>query len=229
MQGQSAADAIAELAKAFPKPTNAQALAVLVAGFEIPEIDPDKPGKDAWAVPWSAPFGVLPRMRLLACGWTKRGDTLKSADDAAWWSSEFLLDKPVSLPRVKGFVQPSVWTALATYAAWVETNVKDVSWTLTPDLFSGDSNALSTELVNVAEDLARLSAPLKGTSNRADGCTPYIVAIKPGQQPIPNSPCIASLSDKAGPLRPVVDVNDSAKRFGLFVLVMYVLSKLPDR
>lgn len=214
LQGQTAADAIAELAKAFPKPTNAQALAVLVGNsFEPPTID----AKTKWAEPWAGGLGVLPRMRLAASGWLKKGDTVRSPDDAAWWSAPFVLGPPVALPLA------SVWTAIATYAATVEREAKSTAWVLAPDLFAGDSAAIATELVNVADDLAALQ------SKRADECTPYVVAFKPGAQPIANVPCLTRIGDKAGPLRPVVDFEAKSIEVMKWALVIYLITKLlPD-
>jgi hypothetical protein len=179
--------------------------------------------KTKWAEPWMLPFGVLPRMRLAACGWTKPGDAFKAFDDAAWWSAPFEMRAPFSLPAV------SVWTALATYAATVEVNAKDVTWILTQALFDGDSSSISTELANIADDLSAISVKQKGAAASPAECAPYVAIARAGAQPIINPACITKVNDRAGPLRPVVDFNDQLKGIALFILVGYILSKLPDR
>ena len=221
-QAQTAAEAIAVLSKAFPTPTNAQALAACVAPFEISGgVAFPADAKTKWAQPWMLPVGVIPRMRLAACGWTKPGDVLKAADDAAWWGAPFEMRAPFSLPKV------SVWVTLATYVATVEANAHDTTWVLTQSLFDGDSSSISTELANIADDLAAMMVKPKGSTAAFGDCAPFVAIPRPGAQPVLNVPCLTSLRDRTNPVKPIIDANKAALEIAKWLLVIYLLSKLP--
>jgi hypothetical protein len=117
-------------------------------------------------------LGVLPRMRLLACGWTNPGDRFRSPMDAAWWSA------PYGRP---------LWEPLLTYARAADavTNVGPLQWDAT--LALGDAGALSHALSRVASELEVIHAA------GHDVCAPFLIPTLEGVLPQPGASCLTRL------------------------------------
>lgn len=207
-----AIDGIKQLSARFPKPSNAQALAALAALFEVDVATAEAAGWDHFvAQAWFVPLGILPRMRLNACGWKGAGDRFHDATDSAWWDKEY--DGPL-------------WVPLATY---VKTHPTAASqWFLDEQLVLGDSTSLSTELGNVTADLAAVVGAF------ADKCQPYLVPRVLGVQPIASIACLTLVAgrQKVDPeklipiLRPIKDLKqfslDSLKLIAVGVAIYYL-------
>lgn len=156
----------------MPRPTNAQALAALNAAFEPVDIDhADGYARDT-AQRWVMPDGILPRMRLVACGWKNPGDRFRAAEDAAWWA------RPYELP---------MWVPLLTYAQTSE-KAGQVGWLWDDAMARGDSTALSHGIISAQSELDKIVAA------RSDKCLPYFVPKRAGVQPLPNKPCLVALA-----------------------------------
>ncbi len=130
------------------------------------------------------PDGVLPRMRLLAWGWTKKGDKFKSPSDTAWWKARY---------------QFPLWAPLETYLDQATRSGNEppaVVWD--DDLASGDAAELSRSLPQVVQgDLPPVfEAP----------CPKWLIPPARGMLPIPNPACI--------PTGPIKDAIDKVHRRG---------------
>lgn len=167
------------LASRWPRPTNAQALAVLdgLAPQWSAASSAIAAGVPSTVETFLAPAGILPRMRLLACGWTKPGDTLRRPQDSAWWGA------PYAFP---------LWNPLRTYASLVGS-VAGVEMRPDDDLASGDIAALSQSIVLLVDDAAPVfEAP----------CPKWLIPPGRGQLPIPNPECLErELRDRVDKIR----------------------------
>jgi hypothetical protein len=218
LQGQTAAEAIAVLAKSFPRPTNAMALAALHSAWEATSADTGTAAgiPASIALGWFMPDGILPRMRLVACGWRNPGDNFRAPTDEVWWRT------PFALP---------LWVPLATYARTVERLAHQTAWLFDDDMSKGDSDALSPALRATAADLRDIERVF------SDKCLPYSVPRAPGVQPIPNAPCIAALgiTRKTGLVDPERNpvLRPAPSPFGIppwvfWAAVLWAITKLPE-
>lgn len=156
----------------FPRPTNALALAALEG---VPQWQDASlaisGGMDALAASqYMAPDGILPRMRLIACGWLKPGDSFRRPEDGAWWQSPY---------------RYALWPQLATYATLVDrTGAHSFTWD--DQVAAGDSGAISQSLqLTVAELKDVLEAP----------CPRWIIPPS-GGLPVANPECARKDKDK---------------------------------
>ncbi len=118
-------------------------------------------------------------MRLLACGWTKPGDTF-AKPEAPWWKQTY---------------RYPVWSVLRT---WVSKTSPPVA-VVNDKLASGDAGELSQEMLAVAADLAAIRAA------GLDESPPYLIPTAPGALPSYNAnakfPTGACRDKKTGKLR----------------------------
>lgn len=163
----------------FPNPTNAQAVAALDA--LVPQSDAPAAIARGWNVDvassWLLPDGILPRMRLLAWGWTKPGDRFKSPSDRAWWGKRY---------------QYPLWNPIETYVDQAERQDGTdssgfVGWD--DDLAAGDEAELSRSMPAVVHD--DLPAAM------AKPCPEWLIPPGRGMAPIPNPSCLK------GPIRDI--------------------------
>lgn len=166
---------MASLRGRFPRPTNALALAALEG---VPQWT-DASNAIAGGFPalasqqYMAPDGVLPRMRLIACGWLTPGDSFRRPEDGAWWQSPY---------------RYALWPQLATYATLVDQIDPRVRHVMTWDeqVAAGDSGAISQSLqLTVAELKDVLEAP----------CPRWIIPPS-GGLPVANPECARKDRDK---------------------------------
>lgn len=134
--------AVAQARRQFPRPTNAEALALLEA-FGQPPLD-----GDAYQV-YQSDDGVMPRFRLTAAGWVNPGDVLRTAPDELWWRRPYLYSS-------------RLYAALAAQAHSSEQYMAATGTSVAPvfdaDLARGDESALAHELVGVKAALANIYA-----------------------------------------------------------------------
>lgn len=186
MLGQdSASEALRSAASRFPNPTNAQAVAALDAAWQ-PTLDADGAIAAGWredmAQAFLPPEGILPRMRLLAWGWTKPGDKFKSPGDASWWSKRY---------------QYPLWAPLETYLTQLESHGMPVSFTWDDDLAGGNAALLSYSLPAVVRD----DLP---PVNEAP-CPKWLIPPGRGQMPIPNPECVLKdIKKRIDPLKDII-------------------------
>ena len=124
------------------------------------------------------PEGIFPRMRLLAWGWTKKGDKFKSPGDVAWWKARY---------------QFPLWNPIETYIQQATLSGNEppaIQWD--EELAAGDQAELSRSLPAVVED----DLP---PVNEAP-CPKWLIPPGRGQTPIANPACI----DKK-PIRDEID------------------------
>jgi len=95
---------------------------------------------------FQAPYGVLPRFRLIACGWMKPGDRLRDPTDWRWWTQKY--------------AKPSLmWAALAASARISESYLREMGdavpvpiWNA--QLASGTPSELAHDVAMTADELA---------------------------------------------------------------------------
>jgi len=178
-------EALLSLASRFPSPTNAQAVAALDSFSQSDADSMIRVGlREDVARSFLLPDGVLPRMRLLAWGWTKKGDKFKSPSDAAWWRSRY---------------QFPLWAPLETYLQQASASGNEppaVVWD--DDLAAGDQAELSRSLPQVVQgDLPPVfEAP----------CPKWLIPPGRGMLPIINPACVDP--------QPVRDEIDKVHRRG---------------
>lgn len=179
----SALAAVRSLASRYPTPTNAVAVAALdsfVMTTAEREVADGVPA--AVAIAFAAPDGILPRMRMLAWGWTKPGDKFRSPQDAAWWRSAY---------------RYPLWAPLETLMDQLtRAGVAPDGLVWDDDLARGSAAELSRSLPSVIQEDAPpvFEAP----------CPKYIIPPSRGMMPILNPDCIQKGIDK-GPLRDDID------------------------
>jgi hypothetical protein len=165
---------LSSLSRRFPRPTNQVALAAALSVWQpvnaraIPDVH------SGTAESFAMPLGVLPRMALLAAGWTKPGDKLREPNDTKWWQSTYKF---------------ALWNPLLTWAdvlANRENGEPPFDWHA--QVASGDTVAISDALQRVADDLRDIQAV------KADRCMPYKIPTKRGEMPTPNVVCLAQLA-----------------------------------
>ncbi len=124
-----------------------------------------------YAASYLAPDGIFPRMRLIAAGWLKPGDTFKRPDDKAWWAAPY---------------RYALWPQLRTYARVAD--IAEIRGMLfDEDVAKGDPAALSQSLAGLIDELAPvMEAP----------CPRWLVPTGPGQLPVPNPDCLKPDPDK---------------------------------
>lgn len=199
----------------FPKPSNCQALATLAAVFDAPDVpNAVQFGWDAGiAQGWFLPDGVLATMRLRACGWESKGDTLPAKHDHAWWNAPY---------------SGALYVPLLTY---VQTHPSaDAEFTFNEQLALGDPESIQVEVANVAGDLTII------TQAFSDVCRPFLVPIRPGVQPQLDIVCAATVAarrkvdpNKAFPLPDAVrrakQASADALKLVAIAAVIYLLEK----
>lgn len=101
-------------------------------------------GPDDVARRYQAPDGILPRMRLLAWGWEKPGDKLRSPSDSAWFSRRY---------------QYPLWAPIATYVSQlVNAGQEPPAFQWDEDLAKGDAGELARSLPDAVQAMAVVSA-----------------------------------------------------------------------
>jgi hypothetical protein len=175
---QTTSQAISSLSKRFPKPTNSVALAAIGAVWEATSADAAKKEglREDIADAFLLPLGVLPRMRLLAVGWTKPGDSFKSAQDAGWWKR----------PWHKG--GDYLWNPLATWAAAIQKAGLGGNFGFDEEIAKGYPEAISDAIAGVRVDLKLIQ------DARADICAPYLIPRVKGVIPDPQVVCLARVA-----------------------------------
>ncbi|HZV63436.1 MAG TPA: hypothetical protein VFG03_00800 [Telluria sp.] len=182
-------EAIRRLASSYPTPTNAQAVAALDS-FSQPDaasLIGDGVREDV-ASSFLLPDGVFPRMRLLAWGWTKKGDKFKSPQDASWWRARY---------------QYPLWQPIETYFDQMTRNGNAPSVLWDELLAKGDPAELSYAVSAVVQqDLPPVNeAP----------CPRWLIPPGRGMLPIANPSClekpVRDEVDKVYP-KPVVERAD---------------------
>jgi len=158
--------AIRTLSSTYPSPTNAQAIAALdsFAAVTADQAIADGVREDV-ARSFYGPDGVLPRMRLLAWGWTNPGDLLRPPSDRKWWQAAY--GRPL-------------WNVLETLFSQLGDNAQPLQWDAQEA--AGDEAELSRSYAAVvADDLPPVNeAP----------CPRYLIPPGRGQMPIPNPECL---------------------------------------
>lgn len=145
-----------QMASKWPSPSNAQALAALTAFTEpadnLAAIASGEP--ESVAMAYYTPTGILPRMRLLAAGFTRKGDKFKSATDRAWWTARY--------------AHP-LWPVLR---AWLRNarNPSGGPTHLSDDVANADAGALSQELLAINDELRAI-----GESGLLGMSPPYLI------------------------------------------------------
>lgn len=144
---------------------------------------------DVFASAYMMPLGILPRMRLLAFGWEKPGDTLRQPTDRAWWSKRYTSG---------GFAPRKLWEPLSTY---VDKVVPNTTPHFPEDVAAMDATALARQRNATASELEDIQRV------KADICAPFIIPARRGVVPTPETVCIARIEaarqgDKSKPLIP---------------------------
>jgi hypothetical protein len=206
LSGMTVTQALAKLRGAFPRATNALALAALEG---VPQWSTAAAGVAAGlttnvAESYLAPDGVLPRMRLIACGWLKAGDSFRHPEDAAWWKQSYRYD---------------LWPQLESYAAAVD-NTASHEMTWDADVAAGDVGAISQAMSLTVEELKDVfEAP----------CPKWLVP--PGRgMPTPNPECIRREAEKNKDKIPLPPVPQRGSSSGsgwllLVIAVAYMLGR----
>lgn len=140
----------------------------------------------SFALPW----GILPRMELLAAGWVKPGDEFKRAEDRAWWT--------------KRYAHP-LWEPLRTYAKILDDNSIGVPRAFDEALAAGKPSAISRALTSAGENLDAIR------KDGSDVCAPFFIPARDGVMPVRNDSCQARLNAKKAPdlTKPIRDVVSS--------------------
>lgn len=204
-----ATDAIDTLARLFPRPTNAQALAALDGLSQAADADAGvRQGlTELVAESYLMTLGVLPRMRFLASGWTNPGDKLRLPTDAAWWSATYKFP---------------LWDVLFTFADIQEKAGLSPSVAWQQPLSEGDQGELSQTLLAVASELATI------VRLKQDTCTPYIIPTKRGVLPTPSFACLAKVKGKEAIDERKQRKDDATRaswvKAGLFFGAIYVIA-----
>lgn len=119
----------------------------------------------AWAPQYLAPDGILPRMRLIACGWLKPGDQFRRPDDAGW----------------REVYRYDLWPQLGTYVDQLEKSGVTAPMTFDDTLASGDIGAITQAMEQTVRELQPvLEAP----------CPKWLVPTQRGQLPLLNPECL---------------------------------------
>jgi hypothetical protein len=198
----------------WPRPTNAQVVAVLQAvGY---------PGLSASDFPlFQGGTGVVPRLLLRAFGWTPTVslDKLKDPSNTTWWQTRF--DDPATF-----------WATLAMQAklseAWITAEGLDMSrgGAFDLDIANAKPAALAQEGVNQAYN-AWEDIQAEGTAD----CPPFLLA--PGGLPVPNPKCMTKeLCAKypelcKGPIRKVPGLLTFP--WWAWVALLYAVSRRKER
>lgn len=122
------------------------------------------------AVSFLWPNGILPRMRMLAAGFTKDGDKIKAATDSAWWG------KPYAYP---------MWNPVGTYLDKCHAADLDGPFVWDEGVANAEPGALSQAIISIADEIDGLR---KG---KALGCAPFFIPARRGVMPTPNPACAA--------------------------------------
>lgn len=162
-------EAIRRLASSYPNPTNAQAVAALDS-FSQPDAASLIGGglREDVAASFLLPDGVFPRMRLLAWGWTKKGDRFRSPQDASWWKARY---------------QYPLWQPIETYIDQLTRSGVDAPSVMWDEaLAAGSPEELSYSVSAVVQqDLPPVNeAP----------CPKWLIPPGRGMLPIPNPSCL---------------------------------------
>lgn len=125
----------------------------------------------SFALPW----GILPRMELLAAGWVKPGDEFKRAEDRAWWT--------------KRYAHP-LWEPLRTYAKILDDNSIGVPRAFDEEIAAGKPSAISRALTSAGENLDAIR------KDGSDVCAPFLIPARNGVMPVRNDVCQAALNGR---------------------------------
>lgn len=215
---QDPRQAISSLSRKFPKPSNALAIAVLAGVWEGTNatvgVQAGLP-QDV-ANRFLHPLGIIPRLRLVACGWKNPGDKFKLATDTLYWK------RPYDLPL-------SFWPSVQT---WVDLLAKanvGGNFVFEQAVADADPAALSRAIVRAEEDLRELQ------TSKTDVCLPFIPSTKTGVLPSANNACLVRLGvGKAiEPVKPVLDevisIFGVSLPWWVWVALGYVAIKQLDR
>lgn len=205
---RSPIDIIASLRSRYPNPTNAQALAALemFGDRTVEEVRGALPGDSLTSAAtieyldavgrFLLPDGVLPRMRLLAWGWTQPGDKFKSPADGGWWKR--IYDYPL-------------WNVIDTYILYQQGDLY-----FDHELAAGDQGELSRSLAAVVQyDLPPVQeAP----------CPRYLIPPGKRQLPIPNPACV-KLPGRIPPTVPTPPAAAAATGWGWLLVLLLLLDE----
>lgn len=212
--GETPSEQFSSLSKRYPRPSNAQALAVLDAVFEF--VDADSGERAGLPTPVARaflhPLGIIPRMRLLACGWTKPGDKFRKASDRAWWTKRY---------------QHPLWEPLGTWIdSLAHSDVGQRAMVFEEAIANAEPAALSRELATAVEDLRIIRAA------NADICAPFLIPRRRGVMPEANIVCITRIEagDKLEKHKePIEAIFRPALPWWVVVGLVFVASKVIDR
>lgn len=113
------------------------------------------------------PKGVIPRLELLACGWSSGDDKLLSPTDPKW----------------KALYPRQLWEPLATWAVLLDKANLGGSWAWDQDVADANPAALTRALGRARDDLDAIVAA------KWDLCWPWIPSTKAGTMPVMNMTC----------------------------------------
>lgn len=158
------------------------------------------------------PLGIIPRMRLLACGWTKPGDKFRKADDKAWWTKRY---------------QHPLWEPLGTWIdSLAHSDVGQREMIFEEAIANADPAAISRELPTAVEDLAIIKRA------NADICAPFLIPRRRGVTPEANIVCITRIEagDQLERNRDKIEtIFRPALPWWVVVGLVFVASKVIDR
>lgn len=147
---------------------------------------------EAMARPWLPPFGVLPWMRLKAVGWSKRGDSFKRSDDAAWYAAPY--------PH-------RLWEPLGTWVDLLEKNQLggNVNWD--QELADGKPAAIARAMTETMRELTAMQKV------NADLCESYLVPLRRGVTPPASAVCMAEIeiANRAGQVKKSLPLPSGAQ------------------
>jgi hypothetical protein len=158
---------VADLRKRWPKPTNAQALAILAATGEpaTVELAIAHGTPERVAIRYYNPTGILPRLRLLAAGWGGPDASTFKQPTASWWGQPFAY---------------ALYDMLDTWFANEPNSASLAFGDVDALMAGGNAAAIAHELQGIAAELALIEGA------GMDEHPPFLVPKKPGELPIAN-------------------------------------------
>lgn len=148
------------------------------------------------------PKGILPRLALLACGYSGRGDKLRTPADRDWWKAPF---------------GRALWEPLATWASIADKAGVGGNWDWEQDTADGISPSLDHAIATVRGDLDGIIAA------KWDHCDPYIIPSRAGAMPLPNVTCVPRAA--TDPIKDVVVRASPQLPWWAWLGIAYVVSK----
>ena len=200
------------LSKRFPNPSNAVAIAALGAIFEFDSSDSGVAAglRADVARSFLQPLGIIPRMRLLAAGWTKPGDSFRKSTDSQWWRKRYA---------------HRLWEPLGTWVDLLEKANLGQRFEFDEAIAKAEPSALSAEIAGAAVDLQVIQQA------HADICAPFIIPGRRGALPEPNVVCLARIEagDRLVDIQPIIDKLRPSLPWWVWVAGGLIAIKLLDR